>query len=138
MEQLPLGNIASSHFLRKGKIMGSKCCSCGAISVPPRPICNECLGGDLEWIELKGKGKLESFTCTAVCPPFMVEGGYSTENPYCVGVVELEEGSSVVALINGVDVKQPESIELGMSLEAKFTHLSEINAGEAFLVFGPA
>jgi len=117
--------------------MGSKCCSCGAISVPPRPICNECLDSEMEWIELKGKGKLESFTCTAVCPPFMAEEGYSTENPYCAGVVKLEEGGSVVALIDGVDANVPENIELGMSLEARFTHLGEDSSQEAYLVFGP-
>jgi len=138
MEQLSLGNIAFSHFLRERKIMGSRCCSCGAISVPPRPMCNECLNSEMEWIELKGKGKLESFTCTAVCPPFMAEQGYSAENPYCVGVVKLEEGACVVALIDGVDGKQPESIEVGMSLKAKFTHSGEDNIGEPFLVFEPA
>ncbi len=137
MEQPALGNIAFISFLQEGKLMGSKCCCCGAIYVPPRPMCNKCFGSELEWVELKGKGTLESFTCTAVGTPFMAAQGYSAENPYCVGIVKLEEGASVVALIDGVDGNAPEQIEIGMPLEARFTRPEEEGIGKEYLVFGP-
>ncbi|MFO8102341.1 MAG: Zn-ribbon domain-containing OB-fold protein [Dehalococcoidia bacterium] len=138
MEQPHLGNIAFNGFLQEGKLMGSRCHSCGTISVPPRPMCNECFGNEMEWTELKGKGRLEAFTCTAVGPPFMAEKGYSAQNPYCVGVVKLEEGAQVVALIDGVDSSQPESIRSGLPLEVSFVEGGEDASGGAFLVFRPA
>ncbi|MFO8011301.1 MAG: Zn-ribbon domain-containing OB-fold protein [Dehalococcoidia bacterium] len=138
MEKPPLGNIAFSRFLREGRVMGSKCCSCGSISIPPRPFCNECFSDELVWSELEGRGKLESFTCTAVCPPSMAARGYSAKKPYCVGVVKLEEGVRVVALIDGIDESTPESIEIGMPLQVSYSHMSDDGMGTAYLVFVPS
>ncbi len=132
MTQKPPGNIAFSHYLKEKKFMGSKCSACGAISVPPRPMCNKCFSSDMEWTELAGKGTLESFTCTAVCTPCMAELGYSPKNPYCVGIVKLAEGTNAVALIDGVDNAHPESIEIGMPLGISFR---DMNEDEALLVF---
>ncbi|MFO8101825.1 MAG: OB-fold domain-containing protein, partial [Dehalococcoidia bacterium] len=96
------------------------------------------LDNEMEWRELKGKGRLEAFTCTAVGPPFMAEKGYSAQNPYCVGVVKLEEGAQVVALIDGVDGNQPESIRRGLPFEVSFVEMGKDASGGAFLVFRPA
>ena len=99
-------------------------------------MCNSCFGNQLDWIELAGKGKLESFSCIAVCPPFMAERGYSGENPYCVGIVSLEEGANVVALIDGVDGSNPESIQPGIPLEVSFTS-PKGKGSDSYLVFRP-
>ena len=42
--------------LREGKFTTTKCSKCGRVAYPPRVICPECYGEELEWIELPKKG----------------------------------------------------------------------------------
>ncbi len=137
MEQRPFSDISFEQFLKEEKLMGSKCKACQARYVPPRPICIECHGSDMEWIELRGEGSLAAFTCISVGTPAMVSRGYNRKNPYCSGVVELEEGGRVDARIDGVDTKKPETIQVGMPLKAKFLHREGAEAQKTELVFEP-
>jgi len=138
MEVKPFSDISYEQFLNEGKLMGSRCRKCGALSVPPRPICIKCYNSEMEWIELEGKGKLAAFTCIVVAPPFMVEEGYDRKHPYCVGVVELEEGTRVDARIEGVDATKPETIKIGMPLTVEFLHRGEGEKTRTFLAFKPS
>ena len=138
MEMRPFSDISYEQFLREEKLMGSRCKKCGALFVPPRPFCIKCYSSEMEWTEMEGKGKLAAFTCITVVPPFMMEQGYDRNNPYCSGVVELEEGARVDARIEGVDVKHPENIRVGMPMKVKFLHRNESDKEEAYLAFEPA
>jgi len=91
----------------------------------------------MQWIELKGKGKLVAFTCIAVGPPFMVQEGYDRKHPYISGVVELEERVKVDARIEGVDGSKPEAIRIGTPLVVKFLHRGEGENRRTFLAFSP-
>ena len=102
--------------------MGSTCTSCGALYVPPRAICIACHGSKLAWVETKGTGRLIAFTSTAVAPPALADEGYGRDNPYCTGVVELEEGVRVVARIKGLDARHPECVEPGTPMKVEFPH----------------
>jgi hypothetical protein len=119
-------------------VQGSRFKGCGAHYVPPRSICIECYKPELEWVELQGKGKLAAFACISIAPPFMIEQGYNRKNPYCSGVVELEDGGRVDARIEGVDCTRPETIKVGMPLKVKFLHRGEGDNRETFLAFEPA
>ena len=103
MEERPFSDISYEQFLREERLMGSRCKKCEALYVPPRPICIKCHGSEMEWVEMGGKGKLSAFTCIAIGPPFMIAEGYNRNNPYCSGVVELEEGVRVDARIEEVN-----------------------------------
>ena len=118
--------------------MGSRCQKCGALFVPPRSICIKCHGTEMEWVEMKGKGKLAAFTCIAIGPPFMIKEGYDRKHPYVSGVVELEEGVRVVARIEGVDGSKPETITIGTPLQVGFLHRGEGENSTTFLAFSPA
>ena len=72
--------------------MGSRCRKCGGLHLPPRPLCSHCGSADMEWAELKGKGTLAAFTAIAVGLSSLAEEGHDRNNPYCSGIVELEEG----------------------------------------------
>lgn len=72
-----------------------------------------------------------------IAPPFMIEQGYNRKNPYCSGVVELEEGGRVDARIEGVDAGNPEAITVGMPLKVKFLHRGEGDNMETYLAFEP-
>jgi uncharacterized OB-fold protein len=91
----------------------------------------------MEWAEMSGRGRLAAFTCIAIGPPFMVEEGYGRRNPYCSGVVELEEGVRVVARIEEVDTNQPEKIRIGTPLKVEFLHRGEGENLRTFLAFRP-
>jgi uncharacterized OB-fold protein len=133
----PFNDISYERFLSEDRLMGSQCKKCGVLSVPPRSICIKCYGSEMEWVEMKGKGKLVAFTCIAIGPPFMIREGYDRKHPYVSGVVELEEGVKVVARIEGVDGSKPETIRIGTPLKVEFLHRGEAADLTTFLVFRP-
>ena len=138
MEEKAFSDISYEQFLNEERLMGSKCKKCGALSVPPRPICIKCFNSEMEWVEMKGKGNLAAFTCIAVGPPYMVEEGYDRQHPYCSGVVELKEGVRVVSRVEGVDATKPETIKVGMPLTVEFLHRGEGENLRTFLAFKPS
>lgn len=117
--------------------MGSKCKKCGALALPPRPICISCFGGEMEWVEFKGRGRLAAFTSITVAPPYMAKEGFGRNNPYVVGVVELDEGVKTVARIIGVDAKNPSQIKVGTPLEAEFLERGDGPEKKTILAFKP-
>jgi len=137
MEERPFSDISYEKFLNEEKLMGTRCKGCGTQYVPPRSICVDCYGSDMEWIEMNGRGRLAAFTCINIPPPFMIAQGYNRKNPYCTGVVELEEGARVDARIEGVDCGKPEDINVGMPLKVKYLHRDEGEKRETYLAFEP-
>ena len=137
MDERSFSDISYELYLSEEKLMGSRCSACNALYAPPRPICVKCYGSDMQWIEMKGEGRLSGFTCIAIGPPFMMAEGYDRMHPYCSGVVELEEGVRVDARIEGVDARHPESIKVGMPLKVKFLHRGEGKDINTYLAFEP-
>jgi len=112
---------AFRDFLVEGRIMGSRCRGCGAISLPPRPICPQCGGQDLEWVELEGKGAVRAYTVIHVPLTRMRD-----RCPYACGVVELDEGLRISGLILGVS--EDEEMAVGSRVEAEFVKDGERTA----------
>ena len=137
MEERTISALSFHQFLYEDKLMGSRCKKCGTLFSPPRPICIKCYGREMEWVELKGKGKLVTFTSINVGPPWMIKQGYDRQHPYCSGVVELEEGVKIDARIEGVDTSKPETIKIGMPLTVDFLHSGEEENLKTFLAFKP-
>jgi len=138
MADKAFSDIAFEDYLKEEKLMGSRCKKCGALFVPPRPICVKCYNSEMEWSEVKGEGKLAAFTCIAIGPAFMSAEGFDRKNPYCVGVVELAEGTRVDARIEGVDTQNPDTIKVGMPMKVKYLHRGEAESQYTFLAFEPA
>lgn len=107
-------------FLNENRFMGSRCAETGEIFVPPRPVCPHTYSPNMEWVELSGRGRLVAFTAIYIGTSAMVAAGYDRKNPYCTGIVELEEGPRFSALIDGVDATHPETIRIGQPLQAGF------------------
>ncbi len=127
---------ASFHeFLAEGRLMGTKCRSCGRLHLPPRPICPACSADETDWVELAGRGRLVAYTVIHVAPSAMIVAGYGRENPYCVGVVELEEGPRASAQILGADVSHPEGIAVGTPARAVFVARGEGKKRRTYLAF---
>ncbi len=137
MEVRPINDISYETYLGEEKLMGSRCRSCRAVFLPPRPICTECRSAEMDWEEVEGRGKLVSFTCITVGPPSMKAEGFDRNNPYCLGIVELDRGVRVVARIQGVDARNPETIRIGTPLSASFLRRGEGEEARAVLAFEP-
>jgi len=137
VEEKKISDITFNEYLNEEKLMGSKCKRCGSLFTPPRPICVDCYSTDMDWIEMKGTGKLLAFTCISVGPPSMIEEGFDRKHPYCVGVVELDEGTKVDARIEGIDPAKPENIKVGMSMGVKYLHRKKAGEELAYLAFEP-
>lgn len=124
-------------WLAEKRLMGNRCRSCGALHVPPRPICPACFGEDLEWVELSGRGKLAAFTAVYIAPTAMIEAGYGRDNPYLAGIVELAEGPKISAQIIGLDASRPEQVAVGTPLQVAFLEWGEGDARHTVLAFEP-
>ncbi len=123
----PFTVASFNQFLNEKKLMGTRCTQCGQLYLPPRAICPHCFSEQLDWVELAGKGKLGAFTIIYVGPTPMVNAGYSRENPYVSGIVELDEGVKISAQILGVDAKHPEMIHVGLPVSVDFVQRGEQN-----------
>ena len=123
------------QFLGENKLMGSRCESCGALHLPPRALCPACYSEETEWVEMSGQGKLVAFTTVHIAPTAMIEAGYDRKNPYCAGIVELENGARISAQILGVDLTRPEAIEIGTPLHVAFVQRGEGEAQRTYLAF---
>jgi len=137
MEERSFSDASYEQFLNEEKIMGSRCKKCQALYLPPRPICIKCFGDEMEWVEMKGKGKLVAFTCIGIGPAFMMDEGFDRKNPYCSGVVELDEKVRIDARIEGFDNNNPETIKVGTPVTVEFLHRGEGEDMRTFPAFKP-
>ncbi len=99
-------------YVEQGKLMGGRCKKCGAIYLPPRPLCTKCFSKDFEWVEISPKGKLLTYTIIHVAPV-----QFQSMAPYAVGIVQLENGLKIPGMIRDVE---HEKIEIGMELQVGF------------------
>ncbi len=130
-------NAAFHAHLHDHKLMGSRCLSCEALYLPPRPMCPNCFGGEMAWESLQETGTLAAFTTVHIMPTAMLEAGYSRKKPYCAGIVKLDEGPSISALILGVDAQRPETITIGAPLKAAYIERGEGEEAVTYLAFEP-
>ena len=104
------------------RLEGSKCKKCGHTSFPPRKICPKCGSKELEIIKLPETGKILTYTIVRNAPV-----GFTEFAPYAVGVIELEDGTRMMAQI--VD-SNFEDIDIGKRVKLVFRKLfSEGEAG---------
>ncbi len=127
MSTLPFTVASFNQFLGEKKLMASRCPTCNALYLPPRAICPKCHGEALEWVQMSGRGTLAAFTSVYIGPTFMIAEGFDRNNPYCTGIVELDEGPKISARILGVDARSPGTIKVGTPMQVEFL---EQGAGE--------
>ena len=87
-----------NEALRQNKLLGLKCRSCGIVTVPPKMVCRSCASPELEITELKGTGRIQTFTTCNVAAE-----GREEEVPYIITLVELDEGPWIMGNLIGVD-----------------------------------
>lgn len=91
----------------KWALVGCRCKQCGKIIYPCRDVCLNCLGRDMEKLNLSRQGELYSFTIVHMPSEHF-------EQPYAIGWVELPEGIKIFSQIRGW---QEHPLEIGMDME---------------------
>ena len=71
-----------NEALAQNRLLGLKCRACGAITVPPKMVCRQCGSHDMDVTELKGSGKIRTFTTVNVAAE-----GREEEVPYTITMV---------------------------------------------------
>ncbi|HLN05266.1 MAG TPA: MaoC family dehydratase N-terminal domain-containing protein [Acidimicrobiales bacterium] len=112
--------------LQRGVVLIQRCEGCDSLRHPPGPCCPKCGSFDWDAVAASGRGTLHSYVVVhrPQVPGFVC--------PYVVGLVDLEEGTRLVAELRGVD---PADVRIGADLVAEVIHLDE---GLALLAFRPA
>lgn len=90
--------------LEEGTILASKCERCGTYEFPPLYSCNTCGGHDMQWEEISGDAKLESFVLNG---PMDADYG----ERYSLGYVRLKEGTVLSAIVFGVSKKNAKEVD---------------------------
>ena len=104
-------------YLEQGKLMGTKCKTCGKVFFPPRADCYSCLSSNMEWFEVKGKGKLLSFTKLSYAPV-----GFEGELPYTLGLWDFGD----YKVFGWVSKEVPEEeLQVGMEMVPRVVKLSD-------------
>lgn len=108
--------------LEEGVLYARKCKECGAIEFPPHYACNTCGYHETEWVEISGKGVLESFVLPG---PMTVRENMDAIGPYCFGAVHLDGGPTINATIFGVSRENAQEVmgKLPVPVHARITQM---------------
>ncbi|MFQ6124221.1 MAG: Zn-ribbon domain-containing OB-fold protein [Candidatus Heimdallarchaeota archaeon] len=95
-------------YLKEGKLMATKCTSCGTMHMPPREHCT-CLNTEMEWVEVTPEATLKAFTMINFAPDVLAD-----KQPYFVGIAETPEGLRMMGWLTGDATQNP---QVGMKLK---------------------
>ena len=98
------------EYLGQGKMVTTRCKSCGASYFPPRMDCPKCLLSDVEWFEIKGNGKLITYAVVHYGP-----SGFEDDAPYVLAIGEFGDGLRIFGRLSK-DIKESD-IKPGMELK---------------------
>jgi uncharacterized OB-fold protein/acyl dehydratase len=93
------------------RLLIQHCANCGRLRHPPRPVCPECRSYDWDTMEAAGRGTVYSYVVNHYpqVPAF--------DYPLVVGLIELEEGTRLVADIVGIE---PDRVTVGAPVEVEW------------------
>ncbi|PKN33306.1 MAG: hypothetical protein CVU61_13900 [Deltaproteobacteria bacterium HGW-Deltaproteobacteria-19] len=85
--QWALGRTWTRFFdgLKEERILGTKCDRCGKVYVPARSFCPVCFTDLMEWVDVKPRGRLVSWTVVNTS-----YHGQVKEPPYIVALIRLD------------------------------------------------
>ncbi|HKT22511.1 MAG TPA: Zn-ribbon domain-containing OB-fold protein [Nitrososphaerales archaeon] len=112
--------------LKEGKLVSTKCSSCGNVSFPPQADCPKCMGCKFGWVDLGTDATLVTFTHVKVTPASFAGGA-----GYTIAIAELKGGLKALAWLEGA---RAEDTKAGMKLRIEARSSEE---GNPYYVFVP-
>ena len=97
-------------YLEKGKVMATRCQTCGRVFFPPKIDCPDCIVSTIEWVEISSIGTLLTFTVVHYGP-----SGFENEVPYILGIAQFSEGIKVLGRMS--KTVNPNDVEVGMKVK---------------------
>ncbi len=113
-------------FLEKGKVMTTRCKSCGNYYFPPKMDCPSCEESEVEWVEIPGSGKLLTYTVVHYGP-----SGFEDDAPYTLGIGEFGGGLRIFGRLSK-SIEEGE-IKTGMGLKMVPVKLPEDRISYEFI-----
>jgi uncharacterized OB-fold protein len=117
---LPTPTPETAHFwegTQSGELRLQRCDECSHVYFPPRPFCPECSSRSVSVFAASGRGRLHSYVINHRSHP-------AFDAPYCIAIVELEEGPRMMSNVVGCP-QTPEALILDMPLNVLFDEQSE-------------
>jgi len=111
---------------RSGRLTLQHCDACGKTVFYPRAICPHCWSDRLRWRDASGRARLKSFSVVHR-PGHPAWGAVA---PYAIGLVELEEGPTMLSHI----LVPLDRLAVGMPLKVTMTRVGS----DVLPFFGPA
>jgi uncharacterized OB-fold protein len=122
---------------RDGRLLVQWCVRCDRGVFYPRAFCPYCAGvggndagGPLEWREASGRATVHA--AVVEYRPEAAGASFANGAPYCVALVDLEEGVRMMTNIVGC---RPEDVHSGMAVTVSWEPLSD---GRQLALFRPA
>jgi uncharacterized protein len=114
---------------REHRLLIQRCAACGTLRHPTEPACPVCQSFDWDTVEACGRGTVYSFVVNHYpqVPAF--------DYPLAVGLIELEEGTRLIANVTGID---PADIAIGLPVQVEFVDHDDELTLPAFRPAGPA
>jgi uncharacterized OB-fold protein len=100
----------------ENRLLIQRCASCGALRHPPRPACAVCRSFEWDTVTSTGRGHVYSYV--VVHHPQVPAFDY----PLPIAVVELDEGTRLVADLVGVE---PDAVRIGMPVAVEFVAVDD-------------
>ena len=114
----------------RGELLIQTCGKCGAMRMPPRPMCPACRSIDVAWTKASGRGRVWSFVVAH--PPLLP--AYQAFAPYNVITVALEEDAklrlvgNLVARPDGpINEIDPSTIRIGEKVKVVFQKVDDVH-----------
>ena len=98
----PQSNADSKPYwdaARERRLVIRKCKACAAVHFMPRHLCPHCWSDQLEWIDAKGGGTVQSFSIVHRAS----DPAFAARVPYVVAMIDLDEGPRMCSNILGED-----------------------------------
>ncbi|MBP1357826.1 MAG: Zn-ribbon domain-containing OB-fold protein [Sulfolobus sp.] len=108
-------------------LIAVKCEDCGNITFPYQQACSKCGSSKVKPIKLSGEGTLIDYTVS-----YQSRDGFEKVSPLYVGLIQLDEGLTIVAPLTDVDVTQ---IKEGMRVKTTLRRLRS-DSSNGLIVYG--
>jgi hypothetical protein len=99
--------------LKNGRLIGRRCNKCARIMIPPRIFCELCFRTTDEWVYLKDRGRVLTFS---IC--YITWDMIKLKKPQIPAVIEIEGASPGMGILHLLGGVSPKKVRIGMKVRA--------------------